>query len=256
MKRFLAVGFWLLAFCLSAQAQNPWYARRIFSMAALPATCNPLNGEIIHLTAGDTGLYQCIVANTWARVGLTYTAAGGNQIKLANGTAAHPSLSFVAEETGLYLSGAGDLGFSAAGVRVAALRGPGLALPVAAAYYWDGQSKIFSAADSRINLTDQAGATFARLTLGPEAVTHPSIIPTAAVAGQTQGISIRKGDGTTVLFADLGAAANGALAWCSDCNTVNIAACTGAALGNCVCAAGGAGKYAKRVDGAWYCALY
>ncbi len=184
----------LFTFLLVPDTEAQWsYAYRIRPVAALPATCNPANGDIAYLTAGagSPGLYVCTAANTW-------TAAGTS----------------------------GATGDSIIGA--------------AASFGWTGRSRIHSAADGRVNFTNAAGADFNRITFGPEAVSHISIAQ-AAVAGQTQGIRLLRGDGTEQVFASLGAAANGYMIYCSDCTKATP------------CAGGGNGALAKRLNGAWDC---
>lgn len=64
----------------------------------------------------------------------------------------------------------------------------------------------------------------------------------AAVAGQAQGIIIQRGDGTPQVFANLGAATNGSVIYCSDCANASNP-CTGASTG----------AIAKRLNGSWDC---
>jgi hypothetical protein len=103
------------------------------------------------------------------------------------------------------------------------------------------RSGMQSTADGLIRFANNAGTDFGRLSLGPEAVTNPAIIVSAAAGGQTQGIIIGKGDGTFATFANLGAATNGSMIYCSDCQAI------------AVCAAAGTGAIAKRLAGAWVC---
>ncbi len=100
---------------------------------------------------------------------------------------------------------------------------------------------MYSVADSTIGFFNAAGTDFGRLYLGPPAATHPSIAISPAIAGQTQGIVIQKGDGTAAVFADLGGAGNGSMIYCSNCTVASP------------CAGGGTGAIAKRLNGAWVC---
>lgn len=71
----------LIFFCASGFAQ---YAYRIRPMPALPATCNPLNGEVVMLTAGagvSPGVYNCTALNTWRTIGMI-----GNGLVINQGT--------------------------------------------------------------------------------------------------------------------------------------------------------------------------
>lgn len=62
MRRIL---FALLIFSYPAFSQ---YAYRVVPASSLPGICDPRNGDVIFLTAGNTGLYACTALNTWARV--------------------------------------------------------------------------------------------------------------------------------------------------------------------------------------------
>jgi len=103
------------------------------------------------------------------------------------------------------------------------------------------QSRMFSDADGRLKMTDSGNVSFNRLTLGGEAVSQPALIVAAAVAGETQGIILGKGDGTFAVFANLGAATNGSMIYCADCTIASP------------CAGAGTGAIAKRLNGAWVC---
>jgi len=61
-----------LSFALAAFPQG--YASRIVPQPALPAVCQPGNGMIVFLTAGNIGMYQCMAANTWVPIGLITAA--------------------------------------------------------------------------------------------------------------------------------------------------------------------------------------
>ena len=107
--------------------------------------------------------------------------------------------------------------------------------------YFTGRSRILSSNFALLSLQNSTGTDFTRLTLGPEAVTNPGIAVSAAVGGQTQGIIILRGDGTTQVFASLGAATNGSMIYCSDCTIASP------------CAGAGSGAIAKRLNGVWIC---
>ena len=106
---------------------------------------------------------------------------------------------------------------------------------------FQGSTRIFTAANGRFNFTNSANTTFDRLTLGLESVAFPSVAVSPAVGGQSQGIIIFRGDGTAQVQANLGAATNGSMIYCSDCTIANP------------CAGGGTGAIAKRLNGAWVC---
>ena len=58
-----------LVFCtVQLPAQQTGYAYRINPLAALPASCNPGNGDVVRLTTGNTGIYACSALNTWTRI--------------------------------------------------------------------------------------------------------------------------------------------------------------------------------------------
>lgn len=229
------IVFFILILCLAtpvfAQYQT---AKRLSYGPTNPGQCNPLTGDVFfNTTAATRGAYYCSAANTWTAIGTINTGASLN-IPLASGTAAAPSLNFSADPTtGLYRSGAGGIGLSSAGTAMFTFS------PVTITY--STSSRITANADGLLNLTNNAQTDFTRLTFGPEAVTHPAITRSAAVAGQTQGIIITKGDGTNLVFANLGAATNGSMIYCSDCTIANP------------CAGGGTGSIAKRLNGVWVC---
>jgi len=60
-------------------------------------------------------------------------------------------------------------------------------------------------------------------------------------------------DDVDEVFASMGTAANGSFRYCSDCTVATPATCTANLLSSCVCAGGGSGAVAKRLNGAWYC---
>lgn len=55
------------------------------------------------------------------------------------------------------------------------------------------------------------------------------------------------------VFSGLGTPTNGTIKYCSDCKTTTPATCTANLPASCVCASGGVGAFAKRVNGSWYC---
>lgn len=121
-----------LAFCLSVlvliasqpllsaapldQARGSPVAYRINYGAAVPATCQVATGDVFYVNAGaNLGLYQCTAANTWTTVG----ARGAGVIFLGGpGAVGGPTYSFLADpDTGIYNTGANQLGFSTTGVQ-------------------------------------------------------------------------------------------------------------------------------------------
>lgn len=116
-----------------------------------------------------------------------------------------------------------------------------ITIGAAAVLAYLGRSRVASSGDGIMELTDSTLTTFTRLNLGPAAVTHTGLTASAAIAGQTQGIMIGRADGTPQVFANLGAAPNGLIIYCSDCTFASP------------CAGAGTGAYAKRLAGAWRC---
>jgi hypothetical protein len=55
------------------------------------------------------------------------------------------------------------------------------------------------------------------------------------------------------LFSQLGAQKNGSFTYCSDCTVRTPSSCSTANPSACVCSGGGAGAFAKRINGAWLC---
>ena len=117
----------------------------------------------------------------------------------------------------------------------------GANLGAATALTFTGRARLSSSADGIAELMNNAATDFTRLNLGPAAVTNPSLFVAPAIAGQTQGVAILRGDGTAQVFASLGAAANGTMIYCSDCTFASP------------CAGAGTGAIAKRLAGAWRC---
>jgi len=252
-RRIFGILALVVLFAVPMQAQ---YARRIVPQAALPAVCTPGNGDVVFLTVAPIGMYQCTFLNTWSPVGLAGVA---QQLIITQGTMT-VSTPFVLH-TGVWnaggvtftnlLSTVTDTASAAASLlfdfrvganSMGALRKDGwLLLPAAGRVKFAAASGIYSSADQYMNLIDNAGTGFLQLTLGPAAVTHPGIQVSAAVGGNTQGIIITRGDGTTCTQAQLGAATNGSMIYCGDCTIANP------------CAGGGTGAIAKRLNGVWVC---
>ena len=55
------------------------------------------------------------------------------------------------------------------------------------------------------------------------------------------------------VFAQLRGQNNGSLTYCSDCRVATPSSCSAANPSSCVCAAGGTGAFAKRLNGRWFC---
>ncbi len=247
----------------------PQYARRIVSVTALPALCNPLNGDVVNLTAaGPTaGIYSCTGTNTWqpagtvgsgfvlnqgtltAQIAAISTSATWNNAAVTfahwysnvTNTASNAASSLIQLQVGgadrfrVQVDGDAVIQkdvYSTAGSFVASASG---------SFAFVGRSVFVSPTNGILVALNNAQTDFTRLNLGPVAVTHPGIAVSPAVGGQTQGIIIAKGDGTLAAFADLGAATNGSMIYCSNCTVANP------------CAGAGTGAIAKRLNGAWVC---
>ena len=98
MKRLFCVLTLVLLFALPSFSQaysafTATYAHRIAPLPALPATCDPANGELVFLTTAPVGLHSCAAANTWRSAGTT-----GMSLQLAQGTltASNPGLNLTA----------------------------------------------------------------------------------------------------------------------------------------------------------------
>lgn len=144
------------------------------------------------------------------------TATNGNgKLQLGDGTAASPTIqAFSANDgTGIILGG-GRLGFSISGTEAARFNASGLSLGANGLNF---SSTIGGATDASI------------IRAGPAELTI-----------------------STLVFANLGTPASGTIAYCSDCTVTTAATCPGTQA-SCVCANGGAGAFARRVNGAWYC---
>ena len=59
--------------------------------------------------------------------------------------------------------------------------------------------------------------------------------------------------GNRLTFEQLGRQLDGTLTYCPDCKVVEPSACSTAKPAACACAAGGAGAFARRVEGSWMC---
>lgn len=99
------------------------------------------------------------------------------------------------------------------------------------------------------------------LLLATERTTPAQIIPPTQAPIMIAPSSGVNGAGTvsapvlllpTITFATLPASTNGTILYCSDCTVTTAATCPGTQA-SCVCATAGAGAFARRVAGAWYC---
>lgn len=245
----------LFLFALSMQAQTPAY--RIKAYAVAPAYCTPLNGDVFTLTGpGPVGaVYSCTAPNTWTLLG---TAPAGVWIDAQGIIVA--STPFI-QQTAIWnnaavtfvndFSNITDTASAAASLLIQKQVGGNdiftvsktgaVGTAAAGNFNFLGRSVALSAADGRLNVTNAARTDFSGLTLGPEAVTNTRIAESATVAGQAQGIILLRGDGTAQTQANLGAATNGSMIYCSDCTIASP------------CANGGTGAIAKRLNGVWVC---
>jgi hypothetical protein len=260
MRRFFAFAVLFVALAFSAHAQ---YARRIVSYPALPATCNPLNGEIANLTVGGAtaGLYSCTALNVWRPAGVS-----NNTLTIAQGTllANAPAISVTSTWNNGAVAFQGVLvnitnTASAAGARLFDVQLAGASqlsvdingfvrsanqfvLPRTGFFtFTNGVNMSTFDTATGFALQTSALAPIGYFNLGPASVDAVRIGVSAAVGGQAQGIIILKGDGTAATQANLGAATNGSMIYCSDCTVASP------------CAGGGTGAIAKRLNGAWVC---
>jgi hypothetical protein len=258
MKKILFSILLLITFTIPAFCQSPFsYAYRVRPLAALPAFCNPLNGDVVMLTAGagiSPGVYNCTATNTWRPIGFQ-----GNQFNIAQGTltAVLPGLNItstwnnaavvftgIKENITNTASAANSLlmDLQVGGASMFSVdKGGIVSISTSGNYKVLGRSILFSGADGLWTMSNNAAVDFTRLVFGGNNVAFPAITVSAAVGGQTQGIIITKGDGTTAVFADLGAATNGSMIYCSNCTIASP------------CAGGGTGSIAKRLNGVWVC---
>lgn len=239
---------------LPAQGVTSGYAYRIRPVTALPASCTAANGEVASLTTGGfTTLYHCVANNAWNVSGLNRlgqfvisqgTITANAPAILHTATWNNAAVTFTGFDSDTTITASSGTGFlvnmRVGGVPMFLVNQSGSVL-ISNYFAWTARSGMRSAADSRINFVDNALATFDRLTLGPEVVTHPAIMVAPTVGGQTQGIRIVRGDGTNQVFASLGAAVDGAMIYCADCTIATP------------CAGGGTGAIAKRLNGVWVC---
>lgn len=250
MKNLFASIFLILFLSAAAHSQ---YAYRVIPRAADPGTCSPANGDVYFNTATNS-LRQCIAANTWNNVGFS-----GSGISFAQGTLTvnTPVISSTATWNNVavtfthILSNVTDTA-SAVGSMLLDLQVGGVSafnvtkqgsttITSTGGYRFSTRSQLRSPADGILSFLDNAGGDFELLILGTATIAHPAIKVVDAVGGQTQGIKIVKGGGNDAVFANLGAAENGAMIYCSDCTIASP------------CAGAGTGSIAKRLNGVWVC---
>ena len=126
----------------------------------------------------------------------------------------------------------------------------GFTLGASWGFGWSGRSQMQSPANSRLTLLNNGALDFDRLTFGPEAVTQSAIVTSPAIAGQAQGLIIKRGDGTAQAFVNLANAVNGAMIYCIDCKMTVFPPVL---AGDVICAGGGSGSIAMRLNATWVC---
>lgn len=99
---------------------------------------------------------------------------------------------------------------------------------------------LFSPSDGVFTLYNTATTDFGRLQFGGATTKFTALTPIND-GTNAQGLIIQRADGTPQVFANLGAATNGSMIYCSDCTIANP------------CAGSGTGAIAKRLNGAWVC---
>lgn len=141
-------------------------------------------------------------------------------IQVGDGAVGTPSLAFANQSgLGLYRKATDLIAIADGGFNIASFGATGVLVTSGRAFAWTASTDATAAADTQI---------------------------TRAAAGE---ISIGS---TPVTFATLGTPGNGAITYCTDCTEVTPASCP-ATQASCVCAGSGAGAFARRVAGAWYC---
>lgn len=260
LSKLFTIVFVLLLFCIPCTAQ---YAYRIKPVTALPATCNPLNGDVRSLTTGGiTTVFHCTGTNTWTPAG----TGTGNVLTINQGTLTGASTPFISQ-TATWNNGATVFTnifsnitntASNANSRLIALQVGGVEafsvdvnaitrsntqfkVPISGFFSFDSASNISSGVDGLLVFMNSTLNGFSQISLGPGNDLFPAIKVSPAVAGQTQGISIVKSNGNAAVHANLGAAVDGSMIYCSDCTIASP------------CAAGGTGAIAKRLNGVWVC---
>ncbi|HYE80379.1 MAG TPA: hypothetical protein VEI97_20570 [bacterium] len=103
-----------------------------------------------------------------------------------------------------------------------------------------GRTRLHSAADNTLVMWGASQSDFTRLQFGGTTSAYNALTPVRA-SNVPQGFILGLADGTTQTFANLGAATNGTMIYCSDCTFANP------------CAGAGTGAIAKRLNGAWRC---
>lgn len=154
----------------------------------------------------------------------TCTGCGGVTYPLLapDGTVAAPSYSFTNETgLGLWRSSAGQIRFTQASTDRLGFDSTGLLIPSSESVRWG--SAAMTGVDTQLT----------RAAVG--------------IVGITAGVTL----GATA-FASLPASTNGTILYCNDCQETTPSTCP-TTQASCVCATGGTGAIARRINGVWYC---
>lgn len=225
----------LLPIAARSQARGSPVAYRINYGAAVPATCQVATGDVFYVNAGaNLGLYQCTAANTWTTVG----ASGAGSIFLGGpGAVGGPTYSFLADpDTGLYNTGANQLGFSTTGINrlnINAAAGVDATIPFRGPNGGIGAPTFSFTGDPDTGIYSPGGGIIGFNTNGAlrADIDATRISLQAPLALHIEGVA----------FAALGVPANGTIIYCNDCTITNP------------CAGAGTGALAKRLNGVWVC---
>jgi hypothetical protein len=254
MKKFW-IPFLLLIFVATAQAQYR-YASRIAPLPALPASCDPLNGDVVFLTAGagvSPGLYSCTAAGVWRPAGWIGNGQAWTQGTIVGSTPVYNHTvtwnnagvvfhNMISNTTNTASAGGSTLAsWQIGAVPVFQILPTYVEIAASNMMFFTGRSTLSSAADARMTMANAAFTAFTRLSFGGEAASNMGLTVSAAVGGQAQGFIFTKGDGVAAVFADLGAATNGSVIYFSNCTIASP------------CAGAGTGAIAKRLNNIWVC---
>jgi hypothetical protein len=105
---------------------------------------------------------------------------------------------------------------------------------------------------------DFAGVTLQEASLGWYFLGHSSSRAAPALFSSSPSVGMFLANPFVIfrngsLFSQLGGQTNGTFTYCSDCKVITPASCSAANPSACVCAGGGTGAFAKRLNGAWFC---
>lgn len=259
MKKLILL---LTLFCFPAMALSQAEVPIIAYPGALPGTCQPFTIGFTRFGGAMAGLYRCTSANVFAPIGTTgpfrqqyivqgtltadspyisHTATWNNAVVAFNGIQSDVTNTASAANSRLIdlrVGGANRFYVEAAGATFSEggfLAGGGVSNS------WNGRVRLNSPADGIFGARTWAGAALTRLIFGGATTADYGGIEPITVGAQFNGFRFVQADGTTVVFAELGAAANGTMVYCSDCTKATP------------CAAAGPGALAVRLAGAWDC---